>query len=140
MLKRFSLGVLAALLLTLLVGVASVSAAPDESTVCRIVHVVQRGETLYSIAREYGVSMWNIARANGITNPSKIYAGQRLVIPTGQSPGTEPAGTVHIVQRGETLYSIACRYGVSVWNIARANGIANPNRIYVGQRLVIPSR
>ncbi len=80
MLKRFCVGGLVALVLALLIVgsvVTPVSAAPDESTV----HIVRRGETLYSIARSYGVSMWAIARANGITNPNRIYAGQRLVIP-----------------------------------------------------------
>jgi len=45
---------------------------------------------------------------------------------------------VHIVRAGETLYSIARAHGVDVWALARANGIANPNIIYAGQRLVIP--
>ena len=44
----------------------------------------------------------------------------------------------HFVRRGETLASIGRRYGVSYWAIARTNGIANPNRIYAGQSLVIP--
>jgi len=48
-------------------------------------------------------------------------------------------GTVHIVRRGETLYIIARRYGTTVQAIAQANGLANPNRIYIGQRLIIPS-
>ncbi len=47
-------------------------------------------------------------------------------------------GTVYVVRAGDTLGSIAARFGVSVSAIARANNIANPNRIYVGQRLVIP--
>jgi len=115
--------------LLLLVGVAPVSAVPKGD----VVHIVQRGETLYSIARRYGVNMWTIARVNGIVNPNRIYAGQRLVIPKGQ-----PAVTVHIVRRGETLTRIALRYGVDAWTIARANGITNLNHIYVGQRLTIP--
>ena len=115
--------------LLLLVGVAPVSAVPKGD----VVHIVQRGETLYSIARRYGVDMWTIARVNGILNPNRIYVGQRLVIPKGQ-----PAATVHIVQRGETLTRIALRYGVDAWTIARANGITNLNHIYVGQRLTIP--
>jgi LysM repeat protein len=120
--------------LVILVGVVPASAAPTlvpkESG---IVHIVQRGETLYSIARRYGVNVWTIANANRITNPNRIYAGQRLVIPSGQ-----PARTVHVVQPGEALLQIALRYGVDAWTIARANGITNLNHIYVGQRLVIP--
>lgn len=116
--------------LVILIGVVPASAAPNESG---IVHVVQYGETLYSIARRYGVNVWTIANANRITNPNRIYAGQRLVIPSGQ-----PAGTVHIVQPGEALLQIALRYGVDAWTIAHANGITNLNHIYIGQRLVIP--
>jgi LysM repeat protein len=116
--------------LVLLVGVTAVSAAPNLDCV---VHVVQRGETLYSIARRYGVDVWSIARANAIVNPNRIYVGQRLTIPSGK-----PVGRVHVVRPGETLTWIALRYGVNVWTIARANGIANLNHIYVGQRLIIP--
>ena len=46
--------------------------------------------------------------------------------------------TVHIVQWGENLFRIAMHYGTTVGAIASANGIVNPNRIYAGQRLVIP--
>jgi LysM repeat protein len=98
---------------------------------------------LYSTARAYGVDVWALANANGIANPNIIYAGQRIVVPTGPGgrtpPGSwTPSGRVHIVQPGENLYRIALNYGVSQWAIARANGIANPNYIYAGQRLVIP--
>jgi LysM repeat protein len=116
--------------LVILLGVVPASAAPDESG---IVHVVQYGETLYSIARRYGVNVWTIANANRITNPNRIYVGQRLVIPSGR-----PAGTIHVVQPGEALLQIALRYGVDAWTIAHANGITNLNHIYIGQRLVIP--
>jgi LysM repeat protein len=135
--KRLALlaGVALIVLLAGLGGATVVSA--QEPT---IVHIVQSGETLYSITRSYGVDMWAIARANGITNPNHIYAGQRLVIPTGQAGDIGHTGTVYIVQSGETLYSIANRYGMSVWAIARANGITNPNLIYVGQRLAVPAR
>jgi LysM repeat protein len=118
--------------LVLVVAIVPVSAAPKEDD-CNIIHIVQRGETMYSISRRYGVSVSTIASANGIVNPNVIYAGQRLVIPV-----CRPTGVVHVVQPGETLTQISLRYGVSVYAIAQANGIANPNYIYVGQRLFIP--
>jgi lipoprotein-anchoring transpeptidase ErfK/SrfK len=104
------------------------------------VHVVRRGETLSAIAARYGTSIGAIAQANGIRNTNYIWAGQRLIIPGGGSgggSGGSSAGGVHIVQRGETLASIAYRYGTSVAALAAANGIRNPNLIYVGQRIRI---
>lgn len=127
--KRFT-AALVVVTLVFLIGVVPVSALPQQGN---IIHIVQRGETLYSIARHYGVAVQTVARVNGIVNPNYIYAGQRLVIPNGQ-----PAATVHLVQPGETLLRIALRYGVDAWTIARANGITNLNHIYVGQRLTIP--
>lgn len=130
MLKKWFAVLLMIAVLVSLVGVLSTSAAPVENDV---VHIVQPGETLGSIALRYGVSMWDIAQANGIANPNYIYVGQRLVIPKPQS-----GARVHVVQYGETLLGIALRHGVSAWDIAQANGISNLNYIYVGQRLAIP--
>jgi len=100
-------------------------------------HIVQQGENLYRIALRYGVSMGALVRANNLRNPNRIYVGQRLIIPG--SPG-EPIyrPQTHIVQRGENLYRIALRYGVNVRALAVVNGIVDINRIYVGQRLLIP--
>ena len=108
------------------------------------VHVVQRGETLYSIARRYGTSVNALVQANGLRNANYIYAGQRLTIPgsggSSRGGGAPPSGgTVHVVQRGETLAGIALRYGTTAAAIASANGLRNPNLIYVGQRLTIPT-
>jgi LysM repeat protein len=106
------------------------------------VHVVQPGETLYSIAMRYGVSAAAVAAANNLVNPNFIYIGQRLTIPGSHNPGPPPGqpapvGGVHIVQAGDTLYSIAWRYGTTVTALMSANGISNPNYIFVGQRLVV---
>lgn len=108
------------------------------------VHVVSAGETLFSISRRYGVSLASLSTANNLLNPSQIYAGQRLIIPgsaTASTPGYTPveAASVHIVQAGETLHSIAARYGTSVWVLAQVNNIANPSLLYAGQPLTIPA-
>jgi LysM repeat protein len=107
------------------------------------VHVVQRGETLYSIAVRYGSTVQAIASANGLRNASLIYAGQRLAIPTGSgtsgastSGGTATAGGTYTVRPGDTLWAIATRHGTSIAALRQANGLAS-NVIYVGQRLVI---
>ncbi len=107
------------------------------------VHVVQRGETLYSIAVRYGTTVQAIASANGLRNPSFIYAGQRLAIPTGGVTGrSSTSGAVatssgtYIVRPGDTLWAIATRHGTTIAAIKQANGLAS-NVIYTGQRLVI---
>ncbi len=102
-------------------------------------HVVKAGETLASIAARHGVSVHQLAAANGITNPSLIYVGARLAL-SGSSfvAEGESGATTHVVATGETLGSIAAKYGVSVSSIAKANGIKNTNLIRVGQKLEIP--
>ncbi len=107
------------------------------------VHVVQRGETLWSIAARYGTTAQAVASANGLANANRIYAGQRLIIPgggSGSAPGASTTGgrSVYVVRAGDTLYSIAARHGTTAQALASANGLANANRIYAGQRLVIP--
>ena len=107
---------------------------------------VRSGDTLYSIGRQYGVSAYRIADANGLSNPNHIYAGQVLYIPSGgygdcynwdcRDGGNN---TIHRVRYGETLYSIGRQYNVHPNHIAEVNNLYNPNYIYVGQRLRIPS-
>jgi len=132
MYRALTLG--AVLMLTLVLVTPALAQEP-------IVHIVQPGENLFRIALRYGVSVSALAAANGITNPRLIHVGQQLVIPTGDSAPADlplPAPGMHVVQQGENLYRIALRYGVSLSALAAANGIADPNRIYVGQVLRIP--
>jgi LysM repeat protein len=104
-----------------------------------IVHTVAWGDTLFSLARQYGTSVDAICRANGLTDPTQIYAGQRLIIPTTYAP-TAPAaaGATHTVQPGENLYRIGLRYGVTVRALVELNGLYNPDQIVAGQKLTIP--
>jgi len=133
--KSVLIAILVVLLQALTVSVASASGGTY--------HTVRYGETLYGIGRYYGVSAHTIARANHLYNPNYIYAGQVLYIPPGypggQYPGHYPCRNHHVVRYGETLSSIAYRYGVSPWALARANHIYNMNLIYAGQVLYIPT-
>lgn len=101
-----------------------------------IYHTVKPGENLFRIGLQYGMGWIPIAEANGIVNPNQIYAGQVLKIPTN-TPGPQPQFT-HVVQQGQTLYSISLLYGVNWLAIAQANNIAPPYAIYAGQVLIIP--
>ncbi|RIK42301.1 MAG: hypothetical protein DCC55_09310 [Chloroflexi bacterium] len=105
-----------------------------------VIHVVQQGEGLLQIAQRYGVDEATIAQANNITDRNVLQVGQRLVIPgLTRQDAARLQGTVHVVQAGESLLNIAQRYGVSVDAILELNNITNPNQIYVGQELIIPS-
>jgi len=101
-------------------------------------HVVQPGEWLLQIARQYGVDWRELAAYNNIVNPNRIYPGQVLRIPgTGGQP---PAGNeiLYTVQPGDNLFRIALRYNLNYLYLASYNGIANPHQIRVGQVIRIP--
>jgi len=102
-------------------------------------YVVQPGDTLLRIAARHGVSVSQLASANGLSWYAWVYAGQRLVIPGRTAASTPPSGTTtYIVQRGDTLSRIAARYGMSASSLACANGLRRNAWVYVGQRLTIP--
>lgn len=98
-----------------------------------IVHIVQPGETLFSIAQQYGTTVWAIRMANNLPG-YRIWAYKALFIPTRAQPG----GIIHVVQPGETLYSIAKRYDTTVPLLMMANDLQT-YEIRVYQRLFIPA-
>ena len=121
-----------------------------------VTYVIQFGDTLSSIAFRFGTTARVLAELNGITNPNLIYYGQLLIIslgssvpPTAVSPATvvvpptaQPTavtGQSYRVLPGDNLYTISLRFGVSVSSLISANNLSNPNRIYVGQVLIIPA-
>lgn len=102
------------------------------------VHIVQPGESLYSIGLLYGVSMSEIAAANELENPDFLTVGQELIIPLPGSASPPPG--LHIVQSGESITSIAELYDISPTDLADANGIEDWDLIFVGQQLIIPGQ
>jgi LysM repeat protein len=118
-----------------LAGLGVIAALAAERADATTLHVVQPGETLSQIAARYGVSVPDLARANELSNPDRILVGAVLRIPASLLVSER----VHRVRPGETLTSIAQRYGVSVESIRQANRLPDPDRILVGQMLVIPS-
>jgi LysM repeat protein len=131
--------ILVALALVLATTASAAVAAPQASYTCVAYYTVKFGDTLNSISRAYGVSVQALMAANNIYNPNLIYAGQTLCIPgSAPVPPRPPCGTYYTVQWGDTLSSIAARYGTTVQAIMYANNIANPNFIYAGMILYIP--
>ena len=109
-------------------------------------YVVQPGDTLFNIARRFGISVADLTAVNHITNPSRIYAGQVLSLSTGntavpppvmaETPPVETGG--YTVQGGDTLSAIARKFGVDMMALAAVNNIVNPSLIRAGQTLTIP--
>lgn len=93
-------------------------------------YVVKSGDTLGGIASRYGTTWQRLQELNGLSNPNWIYPGQRLKV-----TGNGYAQRAYTVRRGDTLNSIASRFGVSVSSLASRNHISNINWIYIGQRL-----
>ncbi|HBY96631.1 MAG: LysM peptidoglycan-binding domain-containing protein [Ardenticatenaceae bacterium] len=105
-------------------------------------YTVQRGDTLYSIARRYDTTVEDIRAENNLSS-NFIYVGQVLHITPGPGAGTSPTpgpgtGGTYVVQRGDTLIGIARRFNTTVEALARANNLTSPYVIYVGQTLTIP--
>ena len=95
-----------------------------------IIHTVERGDSLYSLARRYNTTPARIASDNALSSPASLTVGQALVI-------LEPTQT-YTVGAGDTLYSIAMQYGVSINQLLRNNPqLLGEMRINEGDNLII---
>jgi murein DD-endopeptidase MepM/ murein hydrolase activator NlpD len=129
---------------------AAVMAAAPASAVPRA-HVVQSGDNLWSLSRQYGVTVEQLASTNRLALTSILKLGQELVIPASESgpvPAQPAARTVasqgstvvHVVRSGETLWDIAAQYGARVEDLMALNDLGHDDWIKPGQRLVISGR
>ncbi|HSH46301.1 MAG TPA: LysM peptidoglycan-binding domain-containing protein, partial [Longimicrobiales bacterium] len=106
----------------------------ESRDVASVTHQVRRGETLSHIARRYGVRVDALQLANGHLNPRRLRVGEIVTVPVdGVAVTSTTDARTYRVQRGDTLWEIARRHGVSVHQIRSWNGIGS--RIYPGQRL-----
>ncbi len=107
-------------------------------------HTVQRGDTVWRIARQYGLKPEEIIELNKLEKPYIIFPGQVLALGgTAPPPPVEPApppssGMKHIVEKGETASGIARKYNVSSNDIIAINNLREPYVIFPGQVLTIP--
>ncbi len=117
-------------------------------------YYIQRNDTLRQIAARCGISLEALMAANPVIyNPNFIEEGQIINIPTVMSSAgapvvAPPTGIIpntgqglYTVQEGDTLSTIAARYGVTLAQVVAVNPqITNPNQIYAGQQIVLPNR
>src|SRR5690625_821385 len=91
------------------------------------IHVVQKGESLSEIAKQYNTTIKQITLANELTDPNVLVVGEALIIPI---PNEQ-----YVVEPGDYLVGIAEKFGITVEALAKVNNIMNPNLIYVGRIL-----
>jgi membrane-bound lytic murein transglycosylase D len=114
-------------------------------------YTVARGDTLGAVARRFGTSVAALQQSNGLGRSTLIRVGQSLEVRAGGaawtplvwSPVAGPATAsdgVHVVRSGETLTTIAARYGLYVAALVGANALRSADLIRVGMRLAIPGR
>jgi N-acetylmuramoyl-L-alanine amidase len=110
-------------------------------------YVIAPGDSLYSIAKRHGINVDALVQLNGIENPHLIYAGQPLLLaastsaqPADATPNASPVTDAYTVQPGDSLWSIASRFGITVAQLVEANRdhVPDQNLIFPGQQLVIP--
>ena len=97
-------------------------------------YTVRKGNTLFGIAQFFGTTVDKILSMNQISDPNMIYVGQTINVPVDTDIAD---GYIYVTRPGDTLWSIAQRFGTTVEAIAKKNGMCNPNMIYPGTRLYI---
>ena len=134
--------------LTNLATAAPLQTRETQAGTDNFIYTVQPGDTLTLIALQFNLTLADIILANNLSNPNLIFPGQQLILPGMPRPRVSPTATetplpnpdqTHIVQPGETLFGIANLYGVPIGTIVLANDLPNPDVIYAGQALQIPS-
>ena len=97
-------------------------------------YTVQKGDTLYGIANNYGISVDELKAANNLSS-NTLTIGKVLLIPEVEEPET-PDENIYTVKSGDTLYSIANKYGMTVDELKALNNLTS-NTLSIGQKLVI---
>jgi len=100
------------------------------------VHEIKEGETLSQLAQKYGTTVGDIMRLNGMNTDSKLFVGEKVKIPGAGETVVAATAKTHIVEKGETLYQLSKKYGVTVNQLRDWNNITG-NNIQVGQTLKV---
>lgn len=99
---------------------------------------VKRGDTLWELAKKFGTTTSAIRRANKMGAHDKLIAGRTITIP-GRNNSSSGGSFWYTIRRGDTFSRIAARYGIDLNSLKASNKSVNPDRIYVGQRILIPA-
>ena len=121
-------------------------------------YIVKKGDTLYSISRRYELTVAELRTANNLSENDVLQAGQKLIIPSAditnaaalsavpEKKGNVPVSEIakntetYSVQKGDTLYSIARRHNIKLYDLLSINNMANDAVIKVGQHIKVPAK
>nr|WP_303934426.1 M23 family metallopeptidase [Treponema denticola] len=111
-----------------------------------VIHIIEKGDTLYSISKKYNTPVDSILKKNNLSDPSKIKIGQKLIIPAASSAKNDKKTNIktnseeltHVIQKGDTLYALAKKFGVKFSDILKLNGLSEKTPLKIGQILKIP--
>lgn len=107
---------------------------PDGSTR----YTIRSGDTLYNLAQRFGTTVNAIIALNPGLNPNSLQVGRIICIP-GTAPNQCPGGTAYVIKAGDSFYLIATRNRVSLQDLINANPGIDPNRLFIGQTICIPT-
>ena len=104
-------------------------------------YTIRAGDTYFSLAQRFNVTVAALIAANPGVDPNRLMVGQQICIPTGGGPGPTPCpgGTLYTIRAGDTYFSLAQRFNVTVAALIAANPGVDPNRLMVGQQICIPT-
>jgi LysM repeat protein len=123
------------------IGVVSRDVEGRIKVLPRVKYTVQPGDVLWRIAMVYGTTTRDLLDLNNLADPDSLIPGQELILPVQNLLKVDPKATgAYEVQVDDVLWKIAEKYGVTWQVLQQMNGLPNPDLLYVGQRLAVPSK
>jgi len=102
-------------------------------------YAIRPGDTYFSLARRFGTTVDALIAANPGVDPNNLQIGMTICIPVAPVPGPCPGGFTYVIRAGDTFFSLARRFGISVEALIAANPGVDPNNLQIGQTICIPA-
>ncbi|MDR1262728.1 MAG: LysM peptidoglycan-binding domain-containing protein, partial [Oscillospiraceae bacterium] len=101
-------------------------------------YIVRQGDTFYSIALRFSIVLADLLSANPLVNPQALEPGDVICLPVENAKPFCETGVIHVVEKGDTLYTLALKFGVPLSDLMASNPSVAPDKLEIGSRLCIP--